>query len=205
MSLLTPVSSNTTRFFFAYATNEYRVPSHRFRFTIPLSFRHASFVDYARENTYKMRYPHISRKLQLHVDSYEGNFIVTLAFFFLRCYVLSAFVWAEIQSASLFVWSEIQSATQFHRVIVTLQLLEITSHDFAIVHRFRSPSIDQGSERAQHWPSFHQGFKLDQNIRTNQLQSSIPLLQSNDRGMLDWLVLTFWSSLNPWWKLGLES
>jgi len=40
--------------------------------------------------------------------------------------------------------------------------------------------------------SFHRRSKPDQ-IRPNQLQSSIPLLQSNYRGMLDcsWLGLTF--------------
>ncbi|KYQ53672.1 hypothetical protein ALC60_04439 [Trachymyrmex zeteki] len=53
-------------------------------------------------------------------------------FFFLRCYALSAFVRAEIQFASVFVRSEIQSATLFHRAIVTLQLFELTSRDFAV-------------------------------------------------------------------------
>jgi len=39
--------------------------------------------------------------------------------------------------------------------------------------------------------SFHQWFNPDQNVRSNQLQSSIPLLQSNDRGHLtvvDWFL-----------------
>ncbi|KYN24365.1 hypothetical protein ALC57_04027, partial [Trachymyrmex cornetzi] len=54
----------------------------------------------------------------------EGIFIVSLAFFFLHCYALSA---------SVFVQSEIQSATLFHRAIVTLQLLELTSRGFAII------------------------------------------------------------------------
>ncbi|KYN12130.1 hypothetical protein ALC57_15710 [Trachymyrmex cornetzi] len=52
----------------------------------------------------------------------EGIFIVSLAFFF-HCYALSA---------SVFMQSEIQSATLFHRAIVTLQLLELTSRGFAI-------------------------------------------------------------------------
>ncbi|KYQ59574.1 hypothetical protein ALC60_01400 [Trachymyrmex zeteki] len=39
---------------------------------------------------------------------------------------------AEMQSESAFVWSEIQSATLFHRAIVTLQLLELTSRGFAV-------------------------------------------------------------------------
>ncbi|KYQ59975.1 hypothetical protein ALC60_00981, partial [Trachymyrmex zeteki] len=47
-------------------------------------------------------------------------------------YALFTFVGVEIQSASVFVWSEIQSATLFHRAIVTLQLLELTSRGFAV-------------------------------------------------------------------------
>ena len=65
-------------------------------------------------------------------------FIVSLAFlFFLCCYALFAFVEAEIQSESIFVRSEIQFAVLFHRAIVMLQLLELTSRGFAIVYRFR--------------------------------------------------------------------
>ncbi|KYN30133.1 hypothetical protein ALC57_00416 [Trachymyrmex cornetzi] len=61
-------------------------------------------------------------------------FIVSLflAFYFLYCYALSA---------SIFVRNEIQSATLFHRAIVTLQLLELTSRGFAIVPRFAVGSI----------------------------------------------------------------
>ena len=54
------------------------------------------------------------------------------------------------------------------------------------------------------WFNLHRGFDPGQNTRTNQLQSCIPLLQSNDKGMLDcsWLVLTFQLGSNPRCKLG---
>jgi len=66
---------------------------------------------------------------------------------------LSMFIGAEIQFASVFVWSEIQSATLFHRAIVMLQLLELTSRGFAIIYGFRHAgrSANQRPKHAQHW------------------------------------------------------
>ena len=55
-----------------------------------------------------------------------------------------------------------------------------------------------------HWTSLHREFDPGQNVRTTQLQSSIPLLRSNDKEMLNcnWLVLTFRFRSNPRCKLG---
>ena len=84
MSLLTPVSF-TRRGCFSSRMLPANTGSRSVRIVQihDTAFVSARIVRRLRENTYKMRYPHISRKLiQLHVDSYEGNFIVTLAFFF---------------------------------------------------------------------------------------------------------------------------
>ncbi|KYQ47802.1 hypothetical protein ALC60_13167, partial [Trachymyrmex zeteki] len=48
----------------------------------------------------------------------------------------SRYRWAEMQSESVFVRSVIQSTTLYHRAIVTLQLLELTSRGFAVRIRF---------------------------------------------------------------------
>ena len=88
----------------------------------------------------------------------EGIFIVSLAFFFLRCYVL--FV-RDRNTAIVFVRSEIQAL--FHHAIVTLQLLELTSHGFiALVAAFAmlvaspikepsAPNIDRIDKTPSHF------------------------------------------------------
>ena len=60
-----------------------------------------------------------------------------------------------------------------------------------------------GLESCCQWSSLHRGFDSDQNASSNQLESSILLLQSNEKRMLDCnqLILLFRLGSNPRCKL----
>jgi len=67
------------------------------KFTIPISFRRKSFIGNALCMKILLKYISCESNCTLVVTS-EGNFIISLAFFFLHCYTLSVFVGVEKQS-----------------------------------------------------------------------------------------------------------
>jgi len=99
----------------------------------------------------EVRYVHTFRELvQLHFDSCaRGHFYCLFGIFFF--FVAMSCLYGNRNTAIVFVRSEIQAL--FHHAIVTLQLLELTSHGFiALVAAFTDTGrfTDQGTERAQH-------------------------------------------------------
>ena len=153
---------------------------------------------------------------------YPRAFLSSLWLFFLCCYVLSTFVGIKIHSASAFVWNEIQSMIlqTFHRAIVTLQLLELTSHGFVIIYHFRhsgrcayNPSVPNIGERNNVLPpsvvsAFPLSFSLSSSVsclcRSWSWLSSLPRRQQR-RLSRSKPNLSRWRDLTLYWRLPCPS
>jgi len=116
----------------------------------------------------------------------EGIFMLLALFggFFHRCYALSAFIGAEIQSAVL-----------FHRAIVTLRLLEL-SRIFAIVYRFRQAGCS--ASRGPEAPNIGRNDNAPPRFAVDSIRFFVVFFFVVFFGFMPTSILSWLSSLPKW-------